>query len=281
MTAGGSQPRLPVGGQLSVWRPRVFLGGKGRGLHARTHTHTPPGTVAPGVVPMPGVSPKGRSVPASRGGGLCPAHGALAGAGTSLRWGQSGTRDTRGAEGACPARRGGAKEQGRVPGRGRRRPRGGRSGAARLGTARLGSARPGHHEPLQGVQVPAHRGPAAPQGGERRGTLPAVRYRGAGVAGPGLPAGGGGATPVRRGSGSSCCRHRRYGGVVPGSPTRCPVTVRQRRPGGPSLAPTASRPDSLSRGALQLGAGGGPQPFPGRYRPPNLARGLLRCSQCR
>lgn len=142
-------------------------------------------------------------------------------------------------------------------------------GAERRGWARLGSARPGHHEPLQGVQVPAHRGPAAPQGGERCGTLPAVRYRGAGAAGPGLPAGGGGAAPVRRGSGSRCCRHRRYGGVVPGSRTRCPVTVRQRRPGGPSLAPTASRPDSLSRGALRLGAGGGPQPLPGAVQTPH------------
>lgn len=246
------------------------------------HTHTPPRGRSPpgwflcrGSVPRAGVSRRagaGVSAPLT-----VPSPGrARPCAGDSRGHGTRG-----GAEGACPARRGGAKEQGRVPGRGRRRPRGGRSGAARLGTARLGSARPGHHEPLQGVQVPAHRGPAAPQGGERRGTLPAVRYRGAGVAGPGLPAGGGGATPVRRGSGSSCCRHRRYGGVVPGSPTRCPVTVRQRRPGGPSLAPTASRPDSLSRGALQLGAGGGPQPFPGRYRPPNLARGLLRCSQCR
>lgn len=247
-------------------------------MHA--HTHTPPRGRSPpgwflcrGSVPRAGVSRRagaGVSAPLT-----VPSPGrARPCAGDSRGHGTRGGRRGRVQRGGVGLKNKGVSRGGAGGG-----PEAG--GAERRGWARLGSARPGYHEPLQGVQVPAHRGPAAPQGGERRGTLPAVRYRGAGVAGPGLPAGGGGATPVRRGSGSSCCRHRRYGGVVPGSPTRCPVTVRQRRPGGPSLAPTASRPDSLSRGALQLGAGGGPQPFPGRYRPPNLARGLLRCSQCR
>lgn len=91
---------------IGLATPSLF-GRQGKGAACtRTHTHTPPGTVAPGVVPMPGVSPKGRSVPASRGGGLCPAHGALAGAGTSLRWGQSGTRDTRGGGGGVSSAEG-------------------------------------------------------------------------------------------------------------------------------------------------------------------------------
>lgn len=59
-------------------------------------------------------------------------------------------------------------------------------GGAGLRAARRGAAVPAHHEPLQGVQVPAHRGPAAPQGGERSGHSPPARAGGRGGE-PGLP----------------------------------------------------------------------------------------------
>lgn len=163
--------------------------------------------------------------------------------------------------------------------------------AERLGSVRRGSVQPEQHEPLQGVQIPTHRGPAAPQGGERRGTLLAVRYRGGGCGGAGVqavrgrtstavamgrPRGAGGATPALRGVGSRCCGPAGTTGPCPAPPPGarpwCGSVARAAPPWHPLLPAPASAEVSSHGVFCSRVLVGNPSP-PGAVQPVPLAWG--------